>query len=269
VNRFLTLALILWLTPATLLAQSANERLTQGIVAYNELEWETAIQHLNEALRMGLPEASQIEAYRYLGFCYIEINRPDDAKRAFENILKLNAAYELDRNLPPKYLDVFREVKSTFRPPEPEKKTGEISVQSEPPARVTLDNVLQNGMTPMTIRDVMAGTHSLKLTRSGYQDWLQQVQVEAGKTADVNVKLLEVLPPRGGETRPEQPLPAVKKGGSALPWILLGGLAAAGGAAAAFVVLSGGDDGGNGDDNGSDDNGTPGTTSLGISLRFP
>jgi len=260
-NRFLVLTMVVVLfMPIAAFAQSANEKLNQGIRSYEELELETAITLLNEALRLGLPKPSQIEAYKHLGFCYIDTDRSADAQKAFESLLKLNPAYELDPNLSPKYLNPFNSVKSVMP------KTGSVSVKSEPPsAQVILDNVIQTQRTPMTITDIMAGKHSLKLTLKGYEDWEQMVSVEANKTVEINKRLIEVLPPQ-----PEQkPMPTMKKG-SNLPWLIIGGAIVAGGGVAAAVLLGGG--GGDGD--ASDDNGNGGTTvipqtaSLTISLRL-
>ena len=259
-NRLLVFAMVAVLfMPIVAFAQSANEKLNQGIRSYEELELETAIMLLNEALRLGLPKPSQIEAYKHLGFCYIDTDRSADTQKAFESLLKLNSAYELDSSLPPKYLNAFSSVKSAMP------KMGSISVKSEPPsAQVILDNVIQNKRTPMTITDVMAGKHSLKLTLKGYEDWEQMVSVEANKTLELNKRLIEVLPPQ-----PQQkPIPTVKKG-SNLPWLIIGGAIVAGGGIAAAVLLSGsGDD--EFDDNGNGDGIylIPQTAPLTISLRL-
>ena len=140
--------------------------------------------------------------------------------------------------------------------------TGSIFVTSEPPAaQATLDNVLQSGRTPMTIKDVMAGPHSLKLTLNGYQDWEQSINIAAGKATPVDAQLIKVPP-----SQPEpQSIPSVKKGGN-LKWYLLGGAVAIGGGVAAALFSGGsglgdgGVDGGNGD--------TP-KTSLTVSISVP
>lgn len=113
-NGLYTLVLtVVLLAPAAGFAQSATDLLTQGIQAYEELEWETAITRLDEALKLGLQESSQVEAYKYLGFCYIETDQLSKAKKAFGTLLDLNPAYELDPNVwPPKYREVFDQVKA-------------------------------------------------------------------------------------------------------------------------------------------------------------
>lgn len=115
-NRVFAMALVAaLLTSIGGVAQSAKDKLAQGIAAYDDWEWETAITLLNEALQLDLSEASQIEAYKYLGFCSINTNRPANAKQAFENLLRIDFAHQLGVNFPPKYLDVFNAVKSEFK----------------------------------------------------------------------------------------------------------------------------------------------------------
>ncbi|MEA1998489.1 MAG: PEGA domain-containing protein, partial [Euryarchaeota archaeon] len=69
--------------------------------------------------------------------------------------------------------------------------TGAISVKSEPPgANIGLDGVPINALTPYTINNVVAGTHTLVLALKGYLDWSANVQVVPGKTAEVDAPLI-------------------------------------------------------------------------------
>ena len=72
-------------------------------------------------------------------------------------------------------------------------KTGKISVSSNPSgANVFLDNVLK-GTTPLTITGVRIGNHSIKLTKSGYRDYLTSVIVKSGQTTVVNATLTPLI----------------------------------------------------------------------------
>ena len=67
---------------------------------------------------------------------------------------------------------------------------GSIFVTSQPTgAQVTFSGILQERRTPVRIQDVMAGTHLLKLTLEDYEDYTQQIVVEAGKEVTVNPTL--------------------------------------------------------------------------------
>ena len=74
---------------------------------------------------------------------------------------------------------------------------GKISVTSSPSgAEVYLDGV-PKGTTPMTITSVTPGTHTIDLTRTGYQDYQATVTVVAGQIATVTATLPSI-PTTGG-----------------------------------------------------------------------
>lgn len=99
--------------------------------------------------------------------------------------------------------------------------TGSIFVTSQPTgAQVTFSGILQERRTPVRIQDVMAGTHMLKLTLKDYEDYTQQIVVEAGKEVTVN----PTLPPQRGRSK----------------WpFILGGIVVAG-AGVAYVIITNG-----------------------------
>ena len=137
-------------------------------------------------------------------------------------------------------------------PPMP---TGSIFVASQPAgAQVMLAGILQARRTPVRIRDVMAGTHMLKLTLEDYEDYMQQITVEAGREIQVNPTLRR--------------LPSPRKGRSKWPFILGGVIVASGAGVAAYVLTDGfsyGND--TGDSNGQVSQ--PQTGALTISINIP
>ncbi len=134
------------------------------------------------------------------------------------------------------------------------RQTGSIFVSSQPAgAQVMLAGILQARSTPVRIQDVMAGTHMLKLTLEDYEDYTQQIIVEAGREVKVNSTLRRLAP------RP----PVPKKGRSKWPFII-GGVVAASGAGVAAYVLSNRNEVGNGGGNGP-----PPTGDLKISISIP
>lgn len=127
-------------------------------------------------------------------------------------------------------------------PPLTEQLTGSLFVTSEPAgAQVTLAGVSQAQRTPVRIQDVMAGTHMLKLTLEDYEDYTQQITVQAGREVQVNPTL------------------ALRKGRSKWPFILGGVIVASGAGVAAYVLT----DGFNGDSNGQE------SGDLTISISIP
>ena len=68
-------------------------------------------------------------------------------------------------------------------------QTGNISVSSNPTgASVYLDSV-SKGVTPITISGVSVGSHTIKLTKTGYYDYTTTATVAAGQTASVSAAL--------------------------------------------------------------------------------
>ena len=77
------------------------------------------------------------------------------------------------------------------------KETGSIYVSSYPAgANVYLDDSYQ-GTTPITIYDIATGSHTIKLTKSGYKDYQKTVYVSAGSKESVsgNLRLIPTPTP--------------------------------------------------------------------------
>ncbi len=70
-----------------------------------------------------------------------------------------------------------------------EPTTGSIQVSSSPTgAEVFLDGT-DKGTAPQTISNVTVGSHTIKLTKEGYRDYTETVNVVGGQTATVNATL--------------------------------------------------------------------------------
>ncbi|MDP6598437.1 MAG: PEGA domain-containing protein [Candidatus Poribacteria bacterium] len=108
--------------------------------------------------------------------------------------------------------------------------TGSLYISSNPKgARIFLGDKRQNQETPTTLKALATGLHSIKLTLSDYQDYQQQVTVEANQTTELKVDLVSLVPEKS-EPRPVE----AKKKGAKWPWIG-GGLAVVGAGVAAFL----------------------------------
>jgi len=67
---------------------------------------------------------------------------------------------------------------------------GSISVYSNPPrAKVYLDNS-SKGVTPLNLKNITLGQHSIKLVLSGYQEWNSYVSVFPSQTTTVSADLI-------------------------------------------------------------------------------
>lgn len=72
--------------------------------------------------------------------------------------------------------------------------TGSISVSSDPiGAKVTLDGE-SSGTTPVTLSGVTAGSHTVKITLSGYSDYSAAISVVGGEDTPLKATLIKSLP---------------------------------------------------------------------------
>jgi hypothetical protein len=65
---------------------------------------------------------------------------------------------------------------------------GKIVVNAVPWGNVYLDGILQ-GQTPITLQKVSARAHEIKVSREGYSEIRKAVEVKAGSTESISVKL--------------------------------------------------------------------------------
>lgn len=69
--------------------------------------------------------------------------------------------------------------------------TGSLSVSSSPSgAAVYVDGIYQ-GVTNTVIGNLVPGSHSVRLTKAGYQDWTGTVSISAGATTYLNPTLVQ------------------------------------------------------------------------------
>jgi PKD repeat protein len=76
--------------------------------------------------------------------------------------------------------------------------TGTLDLSSIPPgAVITIDTQDQGKVTPQIIQNIPVGTHSLKLTLSGYQDYNITFTINAGLVTVLKPILTSISPPSG------------------------------------------------------------------------
>ncbi len=71
-------------------------------------------------------------------------------------------------------------------------QTGNLSIISNPSfANIYLDNVFR-GVTPRTLNNLNQGIHSIKLTRSGYNDYIRSIPIAGGRTVYLYANLTPI-----------------------------------------------------------------------------
>jgi len=94
---------------------------------------------------------------------------------------------------------------------EPEITTGSLQINSDPTgAQVFLDGVDQNKVTNCLLKDIKAGSHTIKLVREDYQDYEETVTVTAGttttpETIELVPHVITVTNPRAGQQIQRKP----------------------------------------------------------------
>ena len=209
-------------TVSAALQQRFQQLLAEGKRLYrDEMDYNGAIQILNQALNLAVSKEQKTEVYFYLSLAlYATLEERGDAEfnEVVKSLVRVDYYYKLDESICPSgYLELFREIKKNF---------GVLKIRSKPAgADVYLnDSRTAEGKTPLTIV-APAGTIKIQL-KKGNKEIEDQLFVLAGQeTLSREYEL---------------------KGKSSMIYII-GGLAVAGGLSAALLLGGGGGNGGGGE----------------------
>jgi len=94
------------------------------------------------------------------------------------------------------------ETKSVFIDALPD--SGSVYVYSTPPGTTINIDGADRGIAPLTIPDVSIGYHTIKLTKSGYEDYTENIYVSAGETKSISTSLVPSVAPTA-QTMPTNP----------------------------------------------------------------
>jgi tetratricopeptide (TPR) repeat protein len=97
--------------------KSGADLLQEAKILYENLQYKESLDKLKAAIRVkGISRGMVVEIYKYMGFVYIIQGQKQNARRAFELLLKMDPNYEMNPLLTsPKMLDFFNEVKGEQR----------------------------------------------------------------------------------------------------------------------------------------------------------
>jgi hypothetical protein len=172
-------------------AADSRAHLKDGLRAYREeADFDKAISELQEAVRLGLDDQTElIQAHLYLGFAYIGKGRRMAAEAEFAKAIKLDPALSLDPKLhSTKIITAFNGTKDRL--------VDSLTVVSVPGgAEVYLDGVGVGlkptllGVTPLRLRYVLIGEHTLRIVKEYFQPKVLSVRVEKEKDNRIQVQL--------------------------------------------------------------------------------
>jgi len=155
-HRALPLLLLLAAGPAS--AQRPRA-LTEGIAAYNQVEYATALTYLKEARRQARTREDRALAYYYLGSTYYALEQEERGRKAFETLLAIEPAYAPNLQLTsPKIARFFAVVRQGYAVP-----PGPPSLIHQPPREAS------DSLTPLVlaVHNLSPRLHPVVRYRSG------------------------------------------------------------------------------------------------------
>jgi tetratricopeptide (TPR) repeat protein len=99
------------LAPRPARAAIESDLVKQGIAAYNDLEYARAVDLLKKALQETLTRDEKVVTFQTLAFAHVALGKNDDAVGDFENLLRIDGSFELDRTISPRVRAVFEEAR--------------------------------------------------------------------------------------------------------------------------------------------------------------
>lgn len=219
------MVILLTITAASQAQDEALQKLVHGKKFFWEAKFDEALKSLKEVL--AVPEAKTeylFEAYLYTGFVLLRQNASStEVRDAFSRAITLDPRRQLDRLvIPPDLTEPFDEVKAGL--------VGCLYITSEPEevdlVAVKGDSILFDETTPLLICDLVSKSYQLLLTEDGYEQQFIPLQLAAGKTDTLHIKLNKTY--ASGSS---------KKG---LKWVVRGGILAAAGAVLYKTVIDSG-----------------------------
>lgn len=138
-----------------------QEALKQGKAAYEYGNYAATIDQLEKLTRGRALESptDQVEAFRLLGLAHFFAKQPDDARRAFLNLLSLDPDFQLDAlYVPPPAIAFFEKVRADnqalLEPIRLRRRATQQAIAQEEAARQRLlAQTLGNGAPPTVIRE--------------------------------------------------------------------------------------------------------------------
>jgi hypothetical protein len=89
-----------------------SELVQQGVAAYNDLEYARAIQLLHQALQETLTYQEKRLTFMTLAFSHFALGQSNETVDAFENLLRVDETFELDRTIAPGARALFEKARA-------------------------------------------------------------------------------------------------------------------------------------------------------------
>lgn len=157
--------------------------LKAGVAAYEGLLFEEAVPHL-EAAKKRLEKqvlspddwSAYYDAVLFLALTYAALGRAEEADRLLDGLAVLTAdAAVADARFPPPFREKVAK-RLAMRPV----KSGAIRVESAPPGAQVFVNGRGAGVTPLVVKGLAEGEHTVTIAHAGFRSETRRVPVRAG-----------------------------------------------------------------------------------------
>ncbi|OQY27255.1 MAG: hypothetical protein B6244_11160 [Candidatus Cloacimonetes bacterium 4572_55] len=168
----------------------------QGIEAYNQFNYDQAIDLLEQATMSGaLSRYDQLQGLSYLAACYIDKNDKKGVETAIARIVDIDLGHQLDET-------VFESgVTQTYRDARDRIAANRIEgvmIETDPAgATIVMDGFQKIGQTPVLFALLSSGKHTFRFERAGCDPMTQTLRVSSGmENSAVSFELTcgEVIP---------------------------------------------------------------------------
>jgi hypothetical protein len=92
-------------------AEVESEMVKAGVTAYDDLDYARAADLLQMALKETLTREEKRVTFTTLALAQISLGKKDEGRRAFEQLLRIDPDFQLDRTMSPKFRVVFEQAR--------------------------------------------------------------------------------------------------------------------------------------------------------------
>lgn len=175
--------------------ERGREQLAEGRQAYLNLELDQAIRALSSAVESFDQAATVMEdpqdlgdALLLLGASQDAAGRTRDSRRTFERLHVQMPHVEPDPQIfNPDVVARFQ----AAAPRDQRSATGRIQIDSEPGGAVAYVDFVPRGRTPITVSNLVGGSHVVRVTRPGATPFVQEINLRRGGQESVNAYLTD------------------------------------------------------------------------------
>jgi hypothetical protein len=181
--------------------ERARAALADGRRTYDAMSLDQSIARLGQAVSLyqqtGPLVGDTVElktALAYLGAALVLRGSPDEGESTFIELLTIDGAHQLE-GFPPTVLTVYERATQKLE----KLASGAVEIFSTPPyAAVYLDGRFE-GVTPLTLKDLVSGTHYLRIEKVGYTVHGQPLEISPNQQITSQTRLSSIK--RGAELR--------------------------------------------------------------------